>query len=47
MGVILEFRIMRTLGFVIGKGFYLAGEIGIGVIVVGCCGGGTCSNVMS
>ncbi len=47
IGVILQFTIMPTLAFLIAKGFYLPPEIAIGVILVGCCPGGTSSNVMS
>lgn len=42
IGVILQF-----LAFLIAKGFQLPPEIAIGVILVGCCPGGTSSNVMS
>ena len=38
---------MPTLAFLIAKGFHLPPEIAIGVILVGCCPGGTSSNVMS
>ncbi|WP_242689008.1 bile acid:sodium symporter family protein [Staphylococcus simiae] len=47
IGVILQFTIMPTLAFVIAKVFQLPPEIAIGVILVGCCPGGTSSNVMS
>lgn len=47
IGVILQFTIMPTLAFLIAKGFHLPPEIAIGVILVGCCPGGTSSNVMS
>ncbi|WP_413486961.1 bile acid:sodium symporter family protein [Staphylococcus pasteuri] len=47
IGVILQFTIMPTLAFLIAKGFQLPPEIAIGVILVGCCPGGTSSNVMS
>lgn len=38
---------MPTLAFLIAKIFHLPPEIAIGVILVGCCPGGTSSNVMS
>ena len=47
IGVILQFTIMPTLAFLIAKIFHLPPEIAIGVILVGCCPGGTSSNVMS
>lgn len=47
IGVILQFTIMPTLAFLIAKVFQLPPEIAIGVILVGCCPGGTSSNVMS
>lgn len=47
IGVILQFTIMPSLAFLIAKIFHLPPEIAIGVILVGCCPGGTSSNVMS
>jgi BASS family bile acid:Na+ symporter len=47
IGVILQFTIMPITAFVIAKVFQLPPEIAIGVILVGCCPGGTSSNVMS
>ncbi|MFL0594364.1 bile acid:sodium symporter family protein [Staphylococcus caprae] len=47
IGVILQFTIMPSLAFLIAKAFNLPSEIAIGVILVGCCPGGTSSNVMS
>ena len=38
---------MPVTAFVIAKVFQLPPEIAIGVILVGCCPGGTSSNVMS
>lgn len=47
IGVILQFTIMPTTAFLIAKLFNLPAEVAIGVILVGCCPGGTSSNVMS
>ena len=44
---ILQFTIMPTLAYTIAKIFNLPAELAIGVILVGCCPGGTSSNVMS
>ncbi|MBU5904405.1 bile acid:sodium symporter family protein, partial [Vibrio cholerae O1] len=45
--VCLQFSIMPTLAFIIAKSFHLPPDIAVGVILVGCCPGGTSSNVMS
>ncbi|MCJ1667470.1 bile acid:sodium symporter family protein [Staphylococcus sp. NRL 19/737] len=47
IGVILQFAIMPSLAYIIVKIFQLPPELAIGVILVGCCPGGTSSNVMS
>ena len=47
IGVILQYTIMPIIAFAIAKLFNLPPEIAIGVILVGCCPGGTSSNVMS
>ena len=47
LSVILQFTIMPTLAYTIAKIFNLPAELAIGVILVGCCPGGTSSNVMS
>ncbi|TKH07517.1 bile acid:sodium symporter family protein [Peribacillus simplex] len=47
VGVIGQFVIMPTLAYLLAKGFNLPPEIAIGVILVGCCPGGTSSNVMT
>ncbi|PTE43644.1 symporter [Staphylococcus equorum] len=47
IGVILQYTIMPLAAFLIAKLFQLPPEIAIGVILVGCCPGGTSSNVMS
>ncbi|MEQ6960982.1 bile acid:sodium symporter family protein [Staphylococcus arlettae] len=47
VGLILQYTIMPLSAFLIVKLFHLPPEIAIGVILVGCCPGGTSSNVMS
>lgn len=47
IGVVLQYTIMPLSAFLIVKLFHLPSEIAIGVILVGCCPGGTFSNVMS
>lgn len=47
IGVILQYTIMPLSAFLIVKLFHLPPEVAIGVILVGCCPGGTSSNVMS
>ncbi|MEX6129018.1 bile acid:sodium symporter family protein [Staphylococcus saprophyticus] len=47
IGVILQYTIMPLTAFLIAKLFHLPPEVAIGVILVGCCPGGTSSNVMS
>ncbi|KIX91153.1 symporter [Staphylococcus microti] len=46
-GVVLQYTIMPLLAYLIVKTFQLPPEIAIGVLLVGCCPGGTTSNVMS
>ena len=47
IGVIAQFVVMPGLAFVLCKVFSLPAEIAIGVILVGCCPGGTASNVIT
>lgn len=47
LGIISQFTIMPLLAFVLAKTFQLPPEIAVGVILVGCCPGGTASNVMT
>lgn len=47
IGVILQYTIMPISAYLIAKLFHLPAEVAIGVILVGCCPGGTSSNVMS
>lgn len=47
IGVVAQFVIMPLLGFAISWALQLPSELAIGVILVGCCPGGTASNVVS
>ena len=47
IGVAAQFIVMPSLAFILCKLFNLAPEIAIGVILVGCCPGGTASNVIT
>lgn len=47
IGVLGQFLIMPLLAYGLAKGLNLPPEIAIGVILVGCCPGGTASNVMT
>ncbi|MEK5232191.1 bile acid:sodium symporter family protein [Lysinibacillus sp. FSL K6-0232] len=47
IGVLSQFMVMPFLAFALAKGLRLEPEIAIGVILVGCCPGGTASNVMT
>ncbi|MCP1660207.1 bile acid:sodium symporter family protein [Neisseria perflava] len=47
IGVIAQFVIMPLTAYVLTKVFNLPPEIAVGVILVGCCPGGTASNVMT
>jgi BASS family bile acid:Na+ symporter len=47
IGVIGQFLIMPLLAFGLSKGLNLPPEVAVGVILVGCCPGGTASNVMT
>ncbi|MEO4054502.1 bile acid:sodium symporter family protein [Solibacillus sp. CAU 1738] len=47
IGVISQFVVMPLLAFALAKAFALPPEIAVGVILVGCCPGGTASNVMT
>jgi BASS family bile acid:Na+ symporter len=47
IGVVGQFLIMPVLAFLLAKGLQLPPEIAVGVILVGCCPGGTSSNVMT
>lgn len=47
VGVLGQFLIMPSLAYLLAKGLNLQPEIAVGVILVGCCPGGTSSNVMT
>ena len=47
IGIVSQFVIMPLLAFALAKIFNLPPEIAVGVILVGCCPGGTASNVMT
>lgn len=47
IGIVSQFVIMPLLAFGLAKAFNLPPEIAVGVILVGCCPGGTSSNVMT
>lgn len=47
IGIIGQFTIMPAIAFLLAKLFHLSPEIAVGVILVGCCPGGTASNVMT
>lgn len=47
IGIVAQFVVMPSLAFALAKIFQLPPEIAVGVILVGCCPGGTSSNVMT
>ena len=47
IGVVAQFVVMPGLAFLLCQLFRLPAEIAIGVILVGCCPGGTASNVIT
>src|SRR4051812_45306860 len=47
IGVVAQYTIMPLTAFVLAYVFNLPPEIAVGVILVGCCPGGTASNVMT
>ena len=47
IGVVAQFMVMPGLAFLLCQLFRLPAEIAIGVILVGCCPGGTASNVIT
>lgn len=47
IGVVAQFVVMPGLAFLLCQLFQLPSEIAIGVILVGCCPGGTASNVIT
>lgn len=47
IGVVAQFVIMPALAYLLCQLFQLPAEIAVGVILVGCCPGGTASNVIA
>ena len=47
IGVVAQFTIMPLIAFGLAVAFRLPPEVAAGVILVGCCPGGTSSNVMT
>lgn len=47
IGTLAQFSIMPLLAYALVKAFSLPEELGIGIILVGCCPGGTSSNVIT
>ncbi|KAB7667768.1 bile acid:sodium symporter family protein [Bacillus sp. B1-b2] len=47
IGVLGQYTIMPLLAFLLATVFQLEPEVAVGVILVGCCPGGTASNVMT
>lgn len=47
IGVVAQFVVMPSIAFGLAKLFQLPSDLAIGVILVGCCPGGTSSNVMT
>src|SRR5699024_7695719 len=47
IGVVAQYTIMPLLAFGLATVFKLPAEVAVGVILVGCCPGGTASNVMT
>jgi BASS family bile acid:Na+ symporter len=47
VGLFLQYTLMPLLAFSIGKLLSLDPDLAVGLIIVGCCAGGTASNVMT
>jgi bile acid:Na+ symporter, BASS family len=47
IGVLAQYTIMPLLAYGLAMAFQLPPEVAVGVILVGCCPGGTASNVMT
>lgn len=47
IGVILQYVVMPVIAFLLVQAFRLPPDLAIGVILVGCCPGGTSSNVIT
>jgi bile acid:Na+ symporter, BASS family len=46
-GTVLQYALMPLIGFLIARAFSLSPELTAGVVLLGCCPGGTASNVIS
>ncbi len=46
-GCVLQYTVMPLTAFVLAKLFHLPADLALGVILVGCCPGGTASNVIT
>ena len=47
LGCLAQFVVMPSIAWLLVKGFSLPTELAVGVILVGCCPGGTASNVIT
>ena len=47
LGCLAQFTVMPLLAWLLAKAFSLSDELALGVILVGCCPGGTASNVIA
>jgi len=47
IGCLAQFTVMPLLAWLLAKGFSLSDELALGVVLVGCCPGGTASNVIT
>ena len=47
LGALLQFTIMPTMAFLMSKLFALPTPLAVGIILVGCCPGGTASNLVT
>lgn len=47
IGFLLQYTVMPLVAFVLAKAFHLSADLALGVILVGCCPGGTASNVIT
>ena len=47
IGCLAQFTVMPLLAWILTKAFALSPDLALGVILVGCCPGGTASNVIT
>ena len=47
IGFVLQYTVMPLTAFALAKAFGLSADLALGVILVGCCPGGTASNVIT